>query len=88
MKFSEFYLCFDFFVKFDIHFLGLPQEIVFGVLQKNVQKNAIFFKLFWYKVSVHWKLKLLSFVVDSVLNTTNLYNCLFTHNRLFPSSNY
>ena len=35
---------------------------------KNVKKNAIFFKLFWYKVFVHWKLKLLNFLVDSVLN--------------------
>ena len=26
---------------------------------KNVKKNAIFFKLFWYKVLVHRKLKLL-----------------------------
>ena len=34
---------------------------------KNVKKNAIFFKLFWYKVFVHWKLKLLNFLVDSVL---------------------
>ena len=34
---------------------------------KNVKKKiAIFFKLFWYKVFVHWKLKLLSFLVDSV----------------------
>ena len=24
---------------------------------KNVKKNAIYFKLFWYKVFVHWKLK-------------------------------
>ena len=30
-------------------------------------KNAIFFNLFWYKVFVHWKLKLLNFLVDSVL---------------------
>ena len=31
------------------------------------KKNAICFKLFWYKVFVHWKLKLLNFLVDSVL---------------------
>ena len=36
---------------------------------KNNEKNAIFFKLFWYKVFVHWELKLLNFVVDSVLNS-------------------
>ena len=34
---------------------------------KNVKKNAICFKLFWYKVFVHWKLELLNFLVDSVL---------------------
>ena len=34
---------------------------------KNVKKNAILFKLFWYKAFVHWKLKLLNFLVDSVL---------------------
>ena len=34
---------------------------------KNVKKNAIFFKLFWYEVFVHWKLKLLNILVDSVL---------------------
>ena len=33
---------------------------------KMLKKNAIFFNLFWYKVFVHWKLKLLSFLVDSV----------------------
>ena len=53
--------------------LRLPWEIFFGVTTddfkpfKNVKKNAIFFKLFWYKVFVHWKLKLLNFLVDSVL---------------------
>ena len=63
-------------MKFDIHFLGLPWEIFFGVTTddllhlkplKNVKKNAIFFKLFWYKVFVHWKSKLLNFLIDSVL---------------------
>ena len=37
-------------------------------LQKCKTGNAIFFKLFWYKVFVHWELKLLNFLVDSVLN--------------------
>ena len=63
-------------VKFDIHFLGLPWEIFFGVTMdylshlwplKNVKKNARLFKLFWYKAFVHWKLKLLNFLTDSVL---------------------
>ena len=64
-------------MKFDIHFLGLPWEIFFGVITddqlhlkplKDVKKkNAMFFKLFWYKAFVHWKLKLLNFLVESVL---------------------
>ena len=36
---------------------------------KNVKKNVIFFKLFWYKVFVHWKLKSLNVLVDSVLSS-------------------
>ena len=40
MKFSEFYLmCFTILVKFDIYFLGLPWEEVFGV--KNITDNLI-----------------------------------------------
>ena len=35
---------------------------------KNVKKNAIFFKLFWQKDFVYWKLKLINFLVDSVLS--------------------
>ena len=64
-------------VKFVIHFLGLPLQIFFGVTTddllhlyalKKVKENAIFFKLFRYKVFVHWKLKLLNiFLVDSIL---------------------
>ena len=47
-------------LKCDIHFLiKLPWDIFFGVTTddllhlQNVNKNAIFFKLFWYKVFVH-----------------------------------
>ena len=39
---------------------------------KNVIKNAVFFKLFWYEGFVHWKLKLLRFLVDSVLMFSGL----------------
>ena len=76
MKFSEFTFVIIILVKFDILFLGLPWEIFFGVTtddllplkpKKNVKKIAIFFNFFWYKVFVHWKLKLLNFLVDSVL---------------------
>ena len=66
-------------MKFDIYFLRLPCKIFFGVITdnelhllplKNVKKNATLFKLFWYKVFVHLKLKVLirNFVMDSVLN--------------------
>ena len=64
-------------MKIEIHFLRLPWEIFFGVITddllhlqvlKNVKKNAICFKLFWYKILVRWKLKLLNFMTDSVLN--------------------
>ena len=34
---------------------------------KMYKKNAILFKLFWYKIFVLWKLKLLNFLTDSVL---------------------
>ena len=69
-------------VKFDIHFLGLPWDIFFGVTTddllrlkplKNLKKNAIFFKLFWYSGFVHWKLKLLNFLVDSIINYQYAY---------------
>ena len=65
-------------MKFDIRLLGLPWEIFFGVITddqwhlqplKTVKKNAMFFKLFWYKVFVHWKLHILNFLVDSVLTS-------------------
>ena len=32
------------------------------------ERDIVYYKLFWYKVFVHWKLKLLNFLVDSVLN--------------------
>ena len=36
-------------------------------LWKMQEKDAILFKFFWYKVFVHWKLKLLNFLMDIVL---------------------
>ena len=75
MKFSEFYLCFH-----------NPNEIWHSFSQapirnflwcynpwKMQKNNAIFFKLFWYKVFVHWKLELLNFLADSVLIFCILY---------------
>ena len=38
-----------------------------SALENCKKKNAMFFKLFWYKVFVHWKLHILNFLVDSVL---------------------
>ena len=35
MKFSEFTCVFTILVKFDIYFIGLPREIVFGVITDN-----------------------------------------------------
>ena len=40
-----------------------------------MKKNAIFFKLFWYKVFVHWKLKLLNFLMNSVLKPFPVFCC-------------
>ena len=75
-NFQNFSCVITILVKFDIHFLRLPREIFFGVTTddllhlkslKNVKKNAKFFKLFWYQIFAHRKLKLLNFLVDSVL---------------------
>ena len=35
LQFAKFYLCFEIFVKFDVYFLGLPWEIVLGVITDN-----------------------------------------------------
>ena len=32
------------------------------------KRNAVLFKLFWHKVFVHWKLKLLNCLMSSILN--------------------
>ena len=58
-------------------------------LQKCKTGNAIFFKLFWYKVFVHWELKLLNFLVDSVLNVLWYdfkLNCSLKKNHLLRIS--
>ena len=59
-------------------FLGSTHnDLFFGVISstKNVKKDAICLKLFWYKVLVHRKLKLLSFLMDSVLKKEIIPNC-------------
>ena len=40
----------------------------------NVKKNATLFKLFWYKVFVHGKLKLPNFLMDSVLKVFAIFS--------------
>ena len=44
-----------------------PEGKLFAPLGSSLKYNAICFKLFWYKVFVHWKLKLINFLVDSIL---------------------
>ena len=53
--------------------------------------NVTFFKLFWYKIFVNWKLKLLNFMMDSILIfnlkssiSTNLSHNVTFWNDLFP----
>ena len=77
MKFSEFYLCnhnsceiWNSFSRSSVR--KATDDLLHLKPLKNVTKNAIFFKLFWYKVFVHWKLKLLNFLVDSVLSFDDL----------------
>ena len=69
-NFQNFKCVITILVKFDIHFLGLPWEIFFGVttddllyLQplKNVKKDAIFFKLFWFLRFCPLKIKITQF---------------------------
>ena len=70
-------------VKFDIHnsrtsmrnFLWFYYRwfITSSALEKCKTKNAKFFKLICFFVFVHWKLKLLNFLVDSVLNYRYAY---------------
>ena len=82
-NFQNFKCVITILVKFDIHFLGLPREIFFGVttddlshLQplKNVKRrmhNSLSYSGCF--VFVHWKLKLLNFLVDSLLNYRYAY---------------
>ena len=78
--FQNFNCVFTILVKFDTYFVRLPWGMFFGVnadqktnyifsIWKTKKKECnIFFKLFWYKVFVHLKFKLLNFLVDSVLS--------------------
>ena len=68
--FQNFTCVFTILVKFDTHIRKLfwcyyRWLITCLTLEKCKKKNAIFLKLFLYKGFVHWKLKLLNFLVDS-----------------------
>ena len=45
--------------------------LITSLALEKCKKNATFFKIFCHKVFVHWKLKLLNFLVDSVLPAKN-----------------
>ena len=76
LKFSVFYPCFHNSCEIWHSFSQPPMRnflccyygwLIPSLGHENVQKNATFFKLFWYKVFVHWELKLLNFLMDSIL---------------------
>ena len=53
---------------FSLELFHITYYIYRSSLEKCEKKNAIYLKLFaYYKVYVHWKLKLLNFLMDSVL---------------------
>ena len=48
------------------------------------KESSISFKLFWYKVFVHWELKLLNFLVDSALSylAQKMQDIIGTHPKI------
>ena len=87
INFSEFYQCFQNSCEFWHSFSRSPMKnflwcyyrwLITSIVLEKCKKNAIFFKLFWYKVFVHWKLKLLNFLVDSVLILTEFSEAVMT----------
>ena len=71
----------------DIIFLGSHKKVFLVLLHirlitsvysawKILKKDAIMFKLFWYKVFIHCKLKLLNFLMDSVLSSIHFANLM------------
>ena len=65
-----------FLEKFSMVLLQITNDI-YSPWKKNL-KNPILFKLFWYKVFVYWRLKLLSFPNVSRLYTlAQITNCIF-----------
>ena len=83
--FRKFTSVFKILVNFDIHFHSMKnflwcyyRWLITSIALEKCKKNAIFFKLFWYKVFLHWKLKLLNFLVDSVLILTEFSEAVMT----------
>ena len=81
---SKHFMCKMWFCEILHLFSRAPIIIFFGITKdnllhlyplKNVRKNAICFKLLWYKIFVHWKSKLLNALVDSVLNCSRRTFC-------------
>ena len=73
----QFYLCFLNFCEVWNLFSRAPainclwcyyRSLIWSIALENVKKNEVWLKICWYKDFVHWKLKLLSFLMDSVLN--------------------
>ena len=68
-------------LKFNV-FSGSHKNLFVGVISNNllhlwplksVKKNAICLKICWYRVFVHWKWKLLNFLMDFVLKRNYSY---------------
>ena len=81
MKFSELYLFFSQFLwNLTFIFSGYHEKFSLVLLQMTnyiystwkMQKRMQYgLNLFWYRVFVHWKLKLLNFLMDSMLIPPN-----------------
>ena len=68
-------------------FFAYTKDLFFGVISynllnllslKSVKKSAIWLKIFWYKGFVHWKLKLLNFLMNCVLHFAKALAWLIT----------
>ena len=65
--FSQFLWNLTFIFSDSLEKFSLMMTIITSLGLKKCKKNAIFFKLLWYKVFVHWGLKLLNFLGNSLL---------------------
>ena len=60
------------------------QELIASITLEKWKKNAILFKFFWNKVFVHWQLKLLNFLMDSILIVMSSRMNTKSHQRARP----